>query len=102
MGDLASTEAQDLVIALERDASVVFGEPWTNSQGMELVPVGGLLVAKTETPSGAYLEYLTELGRPPRSGFGEHGPRLPGFRSSAMPRPPRSATGSRSANGPST
>jgi len=62
MGDLASTEAQDLVVSLERDASVVFGEPWTNSQGMELVPVGDLLVAKTETPSGAYLEYLTELG----------------------------------------
>lgn len=62
MGDLASTEAQDLVVSLERDASVVFGETWTNSQGMELVPMGGLLVAKTETPSGAYLEYLTELG----------------------------------------
>lgn len=62
MGDLVSTEARDLVVSLERDASVVFGEAWTNSQGMELVPVGALLVARTETPSGAYLEYLTELG----------------------------------------
>lgn len=62
MGDLASTEARDLVVSLERDASVVFGEAWTNSQGMELVPVGALLVARNETPSKAYLEYLAELG----------------------------------------
>ncbi len=62
MGDLAGTEAQDLVITLERDESVVFGERWTNGQGMEMVPVGDLLVAATETPSRAYLAYLSELG----------------------------------------
>lgn len=62
MGDLTGTEAQDLVVTLERDASVVFGSSWTNSQGMELVPVGGLLVARTETPLRAFLEHRADQG----------------------------------------
>ena len=37
-------------------------ERWTNSQGIELVPFENLLVATTETPSRAYLEYLTDQG----------------------------------------
>lgn len=51
-----------LIQSLERDASVVFGEPWANSQGMGLVPFENLLVASTETPSRAYLEFLTDQG----------------------------------------
>jgi eukaryotic-like serine/threonine-protein kinase len=62
MGELTGTEVQDLVVALEPDASVVFGNRWTNSQQMELIPVGGLLVAKTETPLRAFLEYRTDQG----------------------------------------
>ncbi len=62
MGELTSTEAQDLVVNLVADGSVVFGSRWTNSQGMELMPVGGLLVAKTETPLRAFLEYHAERG----------------------------------------
>lgn len=62
MGDLTGTEAQDLVVALEPDASVVFGSGWTNSQRMDLVPIGGLLVARTETPLRAFLEYRADQG----------------------------------------
>lgn len=62
MGELAGIDPQPLNVTLERDASVVFGEPWTNSQGMELVPIGGLLVASTETTAGAYLQYLAGQG----------------------------------------
>lgn len=60
MGDLASSEAQDLIVELERDASVVFGERWTNSQGMDLVPFENLQVAIFETPLRAYGEFLSE------------------------------------------
>jgi serine/threonine protein kinase len=62
MGELAGTEASDLVVALERDDSAVFGEPWTNSLGMAMVPVGDLLVAAAETPLRSYLAYLSERG----------------------------------------
>ena len=62
MGELTGTEVQDLVVTLEPDASVVFGSRWTNSQQMELIPVGGLLVAKTETPLRAFLEYRVDQG----------------------------------------
>lgn len=51
-----------LVQPLVLDASVVFGEPWANSQGMGLVPFENLLVASTETTSRAYLEFLTDQG----------------------------------------
>jgi formylglycine-generating enzyme required for sulfatase activity len=51
-----------LVQPLVRDASVVFGEPWANSQGMGLVPFENLLVASTETTSRAYLEFLADQG----------------------------------------
>jgi eukaryotic-like serine/threonine-protein kinase len=51
-----------LVQPLQRDASAVFGEPWSNSQQMGMVPFENLLVASTETPSRAYLEFLTDQG----------------------------------------
>lgn len=51
-----------LVQPLVRDASVVFGEPWANSQGMALMPFENLLVASTETTSRAYLEFLADQG----------------------------------------
>lgn len=63
-GVLESTEAQDLVVTLQRDASVVFQERWTNSQEMELVPVGNLLVAAYETPARDYLEFVAAQGVP--------------------------------------
>ncbi len=62
MGTLSGVEPQDLVVALDRDDSPVFGETWTNSLGMAMVPVGGLLVASTETPSRSYLAYLSDRG----------------------------------------
>ncbi len=61
-GELVGTEVQDLVVALTPDDSVVFGQRWTNSQGMVLVPIGALLVASTETPARAFLEYLANQG----------------------------------------
>ena len=76
MGDLSETQAQDLVVSLELDDSAVFGSPWTNGQGMEMVPVGDLLVARTETPSRAYLEFLADKGLalPPGATAGLHYP----------------------------
>ena len=62
MGELAGRGVQDLVVTLEPDASVVFGNRWTNSQQMDLLPVGGLLAAKTETPLRAFLEYRADQG----------------------------------------
>ncbi len=62
MGELAGIDPQPLNVTLEPDASVVFGQRWTNSQGMELVPLGDLLVASTETTAGAYLQYLADQG----------------------------------------
>ncbi len=61
-GDLKGGEPQDQVVTLEPDGSAVFGQRWRNSQGMELVPVGGLLVASTETTTRAWFEYLAEHG----------------------------------------
>lgn len=76
MGDLAETQARDLVVTLEPDDSAVFGQPWTNGQGMEMLPVGNLLVARTETPSRAYLEFLADQGLvlPPGATAGLHYP----------------------------
>lgn len=62
MGDLTRAEAQDLIVELERDASVVFGERWTNSQGMGMVPFENILVASYETPARAYREFVSEPG----------------------------------------
>ena len=66
MGDLSKVEAQDLIVELERDASVVFGQSWANSQGMGLVPFENLLVASCETSVLAYQEFVAEVsGTPP-------------------------------------
>jgi eukaryotic-like serine/threonine-protein kinase len=62
MGDLSGTEPKDLVVELERDNSVVFGAPWVNSEGMEMVPFENLLVASRETSVRAYRDYLTSQG----------------------------------------
>lgn len=62
MGDLVSVEPKDLVVDLTRDASVVFGAPWLNSEQMEMVPFESLLVATRETNVRAYRDYLTSLG----------------------------------------
>lgn len=62
-GELTSTdEPLGLVVPLTPDDSVVFGQPWTNSQNMAMVPIGNLLVATTETPARAFLEYLANQG----------------------------------------
>ncbi|HRQ89660.1 MAG TPA: SUMF1/EgtB/PvdO family nonheme iron enzyme, partial [Bacteroidia bacterium] len=57
-GDLLGADPEPLVATLQPDGSAVFGKRWTNSQGMELVPIGDLLVATTETPIRSYLDYL--------------------------------------------
>lgn len=62
INELLENKTLALVQPLVRDASAVFGEPWKNSQGMGMVPLENLLVASTETPSRAYLEFLTDQG----------------------------------------
>lgn len=70
-GDLTTTELKDVVIPMEADPSASSGPSASagarveNSQGMVMVPIegiAGLLVATTETPLGAYMEYLADRG----------------------------------------
>ncbi|MDF1812696.1 MAG: bifunctional serine/threonine-protein kinase/formylglycine-generating enzyme family protein, partial [Verrucomicrobiales bacterium] len=45
-------------VSLIRDRSVLFGEPWENSQGMPLVPMGDLMVASYETRIRDFAQFL--------------------------------------------
>ena len=48
---------------LQKNKSVEFGKPWTNSLEMNMVPVGdSLMVAAWETRSGDFRQYLNEKG----------------------------------------
>tara|TARA_R110002096_G_scaffold23303_6_gene74245 strand:+ start:473 stop:3142 length:2670 start_codon:yes stop_codon:yes gene_type:complete len=58
---LTEVEAVPMTISLQRDTSVVFGNPWTNSQGMQMVPIGDVMVAAYETQVRDYREYVTEM-----------------------------------------
>ena len=71
-GIIESTEARPLVVELERNKSVAFGAPWTNSLGMPLVPAAGLMVAVYETRVDDFRIFLEEAGGtvpPPAPGF---------------------------------
>ena len=59
-GELISTEPQDQLVTLVRDNSVVFGQQWLNSQQMDLVRVGDVMVAAYETRVRDFREYATE------------------------------------------
>jgi formylglycine-generating enzyme required for sulfatase activity len=47
---------------MELGAAVEMGKPWVNSLGRELVPVGEVLVATTETPVVDYLRFCQATG----------------------------------------
>ena len=55
-----SEEPVARTISLERDGSVLFGENWRNSQGMEMIPMGDLMIAKTEATVRNFREFVTE------------------------------------------
>ncbi|MEM9016564.1 MAG: SUMF1/EgtB/PvdO family nonheme iron enzyme [Verrucomicrobiota bacterium] len=61
-GIIEKGEVFALTPNLTRDASVVFGESWSNSQRMTLRPVGDLLVAEFETRVRDYRQFVTESG----------------------------------------
>ncbi len=78
-GIINDPEAVPMTVELERDASIVYGEKWQNSQGMPLVPVGELMVAVFETRVQDYQHFLLENTGgvyPPRPGF-DQGPMHP-------------------------
>jgi len=78
-GTINDSEAVPMTIPLERDASVVYGEKWNNSQGMPLVPVADLMVAVFETRVQDYQHFLMENTGgvyPPKPGF-DQGPMHP-------------------------
>ncbi|MCF6310984.1 MAG: SUMF1/EgtB/PvdO family nonheme iron enzyme [Verrucomicrobiales bacterium] len=58
---------------LERDGSVIFGQPWSNSLAMAFVPVGNSLMVSTyETrvrDFDAYLQEVMPVGGKPPAGF---------------------------------
>jgi serine/threonine protein kinase len=60
--EVTDTEATPVFATLQRDQSVIYGSPWTNSQGMKLLPVGNLMVAEFETRVSDYREFVTESG----------------------------------------
>lgn len=59
-GPLTAQEPVALVAQLERDSSIVFGEPSRNSLGMDLVPVGRLMVAVHETRVSDFRAYVSD------------------------------------------
>lgn len=60
-GLLVNAEAVPEFVELRRDASVVFGRAWINSQGMQLTPIGKVMVADYETQVRDFREYVTEM-----------------------------------------
>lgn len=71
IGEVTGPEAIAVVETLTRDASVIFGEAWTNSLGMPLIPVGSLMAAQFETRVSDFREFVTDSGivPMPSSGF---------------------------------
>ena len=72
IGSVISTEAQPLIVELQEDDSVVFGDPWVNSLGQRLVPVGGLMVGAHETRVQDFQQFLSDTGSTefaPRPGY---------------------------------
>lgn len=68
---VAGPEAVPIFETLERDASVMIGEAWTNSLGMPLVPIDSIMIAKFETRVRDFREFVTASGTipMPSSGF---------------------------------
>lgn len=56
-GEVDVQEPVARTVELIRDASIIYGEPWMNSQAMALVPVGGLMVAAFETRISDFREF---------------------------------------------
>ncbi len=59
-GELISALPFARNVDLEPDDSALFGQRWTNSQQMEMVPVGDILVAVYETRVRDFREYATD------------------------------------------
>lgn len=59
---LDGPEAVAVVAEMKRDESVIYGEEWTNTQGMKLVPFGNLMVAEFETRVQDYRQFLSATG----------------------------------------
>lgn len=70
-GEITKAEVILVEETLTRDSSVIFGEPWTNSVGMPLVPIGSIMVAQFETRVSDFREFVTNSGivPMPSSGF---------------------------------
>lgn len=53
----------ELSVMLEQGQAVEMGRRWQNSLGVDLLPVGGVLMAATETAVGDYRRFCEETGR---------------------------------------
>ncbi|WP_435894978.1 SUMF1/EgtB/PvdO family nonheme iron enzyme [Oceaniferula spumae] len=77
--DLKDGGNEKVVINLQRNNSVVFGKKWSNSLGMQFVPIGeDLMVSAWETRVSDYNTYVKEskATAPPSPGFNQ-GPNHP-------------------------
>lgn len=57
-----------VVVHLDRDASLVFGEPWENALGMKFVTVGSFMASIWETRVSDFAAYAAAVGIPPPEG----------------------------------
>lgn len=69
-GIVDKVEPVAVTVELERDDSVIFGEPYQNSLGSEMIPKGDLLVSTRETTVREYRLFISESGSVPLSGAG--------------------------------
>lgn len=58
-------ENLSIPVVLERDRSVIFGERWTNSQNVPMVPVGDMMVGCWEVRLRDFAEFLAMSGSNP-------------------------------------
>lgn len=58
--DIEFPEPVAMVVELNEDGSLVYGKPWKNSLGMDLVPAEGLMAAVHETRTSDYRAYLAD------------------------------------------
>ncbi|MCB1227440.1 MAG: SUMF1/EgtB/PvdO family nonheme iron enzyme [Verrucomicrobiales bacterium] len=62
-GNIAPGETTKLALRLRANGAVVFDEPWKNSLGMELVPLGRVLLGATEVRALDFSRFESATGR---------------------------------------
>jgi len=67
-GNLKEGQAMSFNLRLRATGSVVFGKPWENSLGIQMVPMGRAMLAATETRRKDFAEFARSINLPPAEG----------------------------------